>query len=194
MVKRLYLDGCSMVYGPGLAEQQRLASLFRNQGKYEVTDNSRLGKSNLAIAMDTYKNLNNFDIIVLGFSYASRFYMQYQGQDLDFYSGFHGQGLDLKPTNTAAEIEKEFLQVYKYFYSTFESPFSDNLSDLLIDGIIGVCKSQNKKIIAFSWEPRNTLHKIQYPYLGPGHRLDDGHLSAAGTEFLYNFLQNLNNE
>lgn len=56
MVKRLYLDGCSLTYGQGLARQHSLGALFENVGGYSVCDNSRPGKSNIAMVLDTYQN------------------------------------------------------------------------------------------------------------------------------------------
>jgi hypothetical protein len=189
LVKSIYLDGCSLVHGPGLQDKDRLAELFRNPGDYVVKDQSRLGKSNLAIVMDTYKNYKDYDIMVLGFTYSSRFYMQYQGQDLDFFPGFHGTGLQLDTTTNSGELEASFLEVYKYFYSTFESPFCDQLSDTIIDGLLSFLKQQGKTVIAFSWEPRTLVNECDFPYLGPKHRLTDNHLNASGTHYLFDRLQ-----
>ena len=52
MSKRLYLDGCSYTYGLGLDSTHTLGYLFQYQGEYVVTNKSRPGKSNLAIAID----------------------------------------------------------------------------------------------------------------------------------------------
>ena len=53
---KLYLDGCSFTYGLNLPPEHTLAYLFSVDGGYKVTNGSRNGKSNLAIAMDAYKN------------------------------------------------------------------------------------------------------------------------------------------
>lgn len=190
MVKRLYLDGCSMTYGQGLDRNQSLSSLFCHRGNYKIKDSSRPGKSNIAIAVDTYKNFNNYDTFVLGFTYSSRFGLQYQNQNLDFFPGFHGNGLSLHPET----LDIAHVEIYKYFYSVFGPPYSENLSDMLIDSLLSFLTLQNKKVIGFSWEQRKTVCHIEYPYIGPTGRLADGHLNVKGTEQLFNFLQNIINE
>lgn len=189
-MKHLYLDGCSLTYGQGLARTQSLGSLFCIRGNYQVKDNSRPGKSNIAIAIDTYKNFNDYDTFVLGFTYSARFGLQYQNQNLDFFPGFHGKGLSLEPET----LDKAQVEIYKYFYSVFGPPYSEDLSDMLIDLLISFLTLQNKKVIGFSWEQRKTICRIEYPYIGPTARLNDGHLNETGTEQLFNFLQNIINE
>ena len=142
MIKRLYLDGCSFTYGKGLERNQSLGSLFTTLGGYNVGDKSRPGKSNIAIAFDTYQNYKNFDTFVLGFTFADRFGIQYQNQDLDFFPGFHGQGLDLN--NDQLDIAHK--EVYKYFYSVYGPPYSDNLSNMLIDTLVSFLISMDKKV------------------------------------------------
>lgn len=176
-----------MVYGQGLERNQSLGSLFREKGHYLVTDNSRPGKSNLLIALDTYKNFLDHDVFVLGWTYAERFGIRYQNQNLDFYPGYHNQGLDLN--NQDLDLAHNF--VYKFFYTVFDRPFSDDLSDLLIDTLIYFLLSQGKKVIAFSWQPRNTQISLFLPYLSPVYRQSDGHLNSKGTIKLYEILQNL---
>jgi len=187
VVKKLYLDGCSMVYGQGLPRNQSLGSLFETFGGYEVLDNSRPGKSNLAISFDTYKNFVNFDIIVLGFTFSSRFGIKYRDKDLDFFVGHVGKefGLDL------ADLDKAHSEVYKYFYTVFEYPYCAELSDMLVDSTHSLVESCGKKIVAFSWEPRNAKSQIYYPYVSPADRLNDGHLNHCGMKKLYDFVQNI---
>ena len=195
MVKRLYLDGCSLTYGHGLPRDESLGRLFEVKGFYDVKDMSRPGKSNLLMAIDTYKNFQDYDTFVIGFTYSARFGIKYQGQDLDFYSGFHGQGIEIDQTNINAQsISDAYLEVYKYFFTIFEPPYCDDLSDMLIDGLITFLKSQNKKVIAYSWEQRNTKTGLAYPYIAPKFRLPSGHLNRHGMQYLYDFLQNLINE
>jgi hypothetical protein len=190
MVKKLYLDGCSLTYGQGLDRQDSLGGLFDTRGNYRVFDKSRPGKSNMAIAFDTYQNFRDYDTFVLGFTYSSRFGLKYNDQNLDFFTGFHGQGLGLEPeTLDTAQVE-----MYKYFYSIFGPPFSGDLSDMLIDTLISFLISQDKKVVGFSWEKRNTSCYLEYPFIGPSDRFNDGHLNVNGTEKLFNFLQNIINE
>ena len=190
MVKRLYLDGCSFTYGQGLDRQDSLGSLFNTRGKYQVFDNSRRGKSNMAIAFDTYQSFREYDTFVLGFTYASRFGIKCHDQNLDFFTGFHGKGLALEPET----LDIAHTQIHKYFYSVFGHPYCDDLSDMLVDTLISFLLSQNKKVVGFSWENRKTLNHLEYPYIGPVGRLDDGHLNVKGTEQLFDFLQNIINE
>jgi hypothetical protein len=190
LVKRLYLDGCSLTYGQGLDRKDSLGALFDTRGGYQVLDYSRPGKSNMAIVFDTYQHFHNYDTFVLGFTYSSRFGLKYKDQNLDFFPGFHGRGLALEPeTLDIAQTE-----MYKYFYSVFGSPYCDDLSDMLIDTLISFLISQNKKVVGFSWEHRKTICHLEYPLIGPSERFNDGHLNVKGTEQLFNFLQNIINE
>jgi len=190
MVKKLYIDGCSMTYGHDLPRDQSLGHLFREDGGYEVLDMSRPGKSNMAIAVDTYKNYRDYDVFVIGWTYSSRFGIKYQGQDMVFFAGFQENQRDLEPHT----LDQAFINVYKFFYTVFESPFCDDLSDMMIDGIVSLLEKENKDVRAFSWEPRKIINKIHYPYIAPDLRFDDGHLNANGTKELYQFLQNLSDD
>ncbi len=190
MTRKLYLDGCSMTYGKGLERRESLGSLFRDIGGYRVYDQSRPAKSNAAIAVDTYNHYSDYDVFVLGFTYSSRFGLGYQDQNINFYSGFHGKGLGLEPQ----ELDLASTEVHKYFYTVFAPPWSEQFSDMLIDGLISFLIRQNKTVLSFSWELRSTSNKLLYPYIGPRHRLPDGHLNAEGMHVLFNYLQNQLNE
>ena len=190
MIKRLYLDGCSLTYGQGLNRQDSLGNLFTDRGSYQVLDNSRPGKSNMAIVFDTYQNFCNYDTFVLGFTYSSRFGLKYNNQHLDFFTGFHNKGLNLEPET----LDIAHTEIHKYFYSVFGPPYSEELSDMLIDTLISFLISHNKKVVGFSWENRKTSCHLEYPLIGQSGRLNDGHLNVKGTEQLFNFLQNIINE
>lgn len=190
MVKRLYLDGCSLTYGQGLDRKDSLGALFDTRGGYQVLDYSRPGKSNMAIVFDTYQHLHNYDTFVLGFTYSSRFGLKYKDQNLDFFPGFHGRGLALE----SETLDIAQTEMYKYFYSVFGSPYCDDLSDMLIDTLISFLISQNKKVVGFSWQHRKTICHLEYPLIGPAERFNDGHLNVKGTEQLFNFLQNIIDE
>ena len=185
---RLYLDGCSLTYGQGLAREQSLGYLFKEQGGYDVFDASRPGKSNTAICLDTHQHWKDYDLFVLGFTYSSRFYINYNNQNLDFYVGAQNQQTGLEPQN----LDEATNAVYKYFYTVFGYPYCNHLSDMLIDGSVNFLKIQGKKVLAFSWEKRETTTQLLYPYMSPKERLNDGHLNQQGTINLYNFLQNIN--
>jgi len=188
MVMRLYLDGCSLTYGQGLPREQSLGYLFKEQGGYDVFDASRPGKSNTAICLDTHQHWEDYELFVLGFTYSSRFYINYNNQNLDFYVGRQNQQTDIEIQN----LDEATNAVYKYFYTVFGHPYCDHLSDMLIDGSVNFLKTQGKKILAFSWEKRETTTQLLYPYVSPRERLNDGHLNQQGTINLYNFLQNIN--
>ena len=190
MVKQLYLDGCSLTYGQGLDRKDSLGALFNTRGEYQVLDYSRPGKSNMSIVFDTYQHFQDYDTFVLGFTYSARFGLRYKDQNLDFFPGFHGNGLGLD----SETLDIAHTEIYKYFYSVFGSPYCDDLSDMLIDTLISFLLSQNKKVVGFSWENQKTINHLEYPYIGPVGRLDDGHLNAKGTEQLFDFLQNIINE
>jgi hypothetical protein len=190
LVKRLYLDGCSLTYGQGLERKDSLGALFDTRGGYQVLDYSRPGKSNMAIVFDTYQHFCKYDTFILGFTYSSRFGLKYKDQNLDFFPGFHSRGSALEPeTLDIAQTE-----MYKYFYSVFDSPYCDDLSDMLIDTLISFLISQNKKVVGYSWQDRKTICHLEYPLIGPANRLNDGHLNVKGTEQLFDFLQNIINE
>lgn len=187
MVAKLYLDGCSLTYGYGLPRDQSLGYLFENLGGYIVKDQSRPGKSNSSIAFDTYQSYKDYDVFVLGFTMSTRFGMRYKNQNIDFYSNHHGKGFDLHPQN----LDEDHLAIQKYFYTLWEPPFCDHYSDMLYDSVIGFLLQQGKKVLGFSWENRNVVNNIFYPYIGFNERLDDGHLNQEGTLRLYNNLQDI---
>jgi hypothetical protein len=184
MVAKLYLDGCSFTHGQGLPRNQNLGYLFEHLGEYSVTDLSRNGKSNLIMCLDAYQHCADHDVFVLGFTYSSRFGLKYQDQDIDFYAGYNGRGFDLDPQ----DLDLATQQVYKYFYSVFDRPYCDDLSNMLIDTTVAFLKSQGKKVVTFSWEQRQTSHELFYPYFANQDRLEDGHLNAQGTKKLYQQL------
>ena len=192
MSKRLYLDGCSYTFGLGLATKHTLGYLFQHKGKYAVTNKSRPGKSNLAMAIDAYNNFKNHDIIVLGFTYASRFYLKAYNQDIDFLAT--RQEIEIDDLTNGHQLEIAYKEFHKYFFTLFESPFDENLSDMIIDGIISHMCNQGKKVVCFSWEQRTTTNKLLYPFISTKMRLPDGHLNEDGTKYLYDILQREINE
>ncbi len=190
MVKRLYLDGCSLTYGQGLLREHSLGALFRDRGGYTVTDLSRPGKSNMAMAVDTYNNWQHHDVFVLGFTFSNRFGLKYQDHDLDFYPGYQGQDLDFGNDINGQELSESFKKNYRYFYTVFGYPYCDDLSDMLIDGVTAFLNQQQRKVIAYTWEPRQTQHSLLVPFIGPEHRLPDLHLNQQGMQYLYDLIQN----
>lgn len=182
---KLYIDGCSLTYGQGLPRDKSLGHLFKEIGGYQVKDNSRSGKSNILMSVDTYENYKDYDVFVLGFTFAERFGIKYHNNNLVFFPGFHNCGLDIDHH----DLDQAHIEASKYFYTIFGRPYCDNLSDMLVDGLISFLQSQSKTVIAFSWQQRSTNVALMYPYIGPKDRLLDGHLNEQGTMKLYNLLQ-----
>lgn len=183
---KLYLDGCSLTYGQGLERPQSLGALFANLGEYEVLDNSRPAKSNMAIAFDTYQHRFHADVFVLGFTYSGRFGIKYRDQNLNFFPGFRTDSFDLEPM----ALDQAHLEIQKYFFAVFDQDYYSKLSDMLVDCTVSMLHN-DKKVLAFSWENRNTDCDVVYPFVPPSERLPDGHLDATGVRRLYDYLQQM---
>jgi hypothetical protein len=184
---RLYLDGCSLTYGHGLPREKSLGHLFSEIGGYEVLDKSIPGKSNMSIAFDTYQHRNDFDIFVLGFTFAERFGIKQQGRELKFFSGFRNNSFGLEP----GDLDLAHTAIQKYFFTVFEEPYCSQLSDMLIDSTVNLLLSKKRLVLPFTWQHRNTETLLHNFYFGPDDRLEDGHLNAKGTRKLFDQLQHL---
>ena len=187
MVDSIYLDGCSYVYGLNLNTEYNLESLFKNDGGYRMQNQSRPGKSNLAIAMDVFKYSESHDIIVVGWTHATRFYLEVQGQDIDFLPNRFN--LDLKKLGDEELIEHAYHQFHRYFYSMYQTPFIDNFSDMLISTVYEWLRSRGKRVVFFSFEPRKVDFDLYVPYTPPEFRLPCMHLNQKGTRYLFDLLQ-----
>jgi hypothetical protein len=187
MVKKLYIDGCSFTYGLNLPQTSTLEHLFIESG-YEVTNNSRPGKSNLAIAIDTYNNFQKFDTIVVGWTFASRFYIKYLDNHIDLLPTRYN--IEINAGIDAAEIEESYKKLHKQIYSFFDVDYYNNLSDMLVFQTLNACLAHKKTIAFFSWEKRK-VKKIYYPHISSNHYLECGHLNADGTFHLYEKLQGI---
>ena len=187
MVKQLYLDGCSYTYGLNLPRTSTLEHLFIESG-YDVTNNSRPGKSNLAIAVDTYNNFQNYDTIVIGWSFSSRFYFNYLNQHIDLLPSRYN--IELNDCFDAGIIEESYKNLHKQFYSLFDTDYFNNLREMLVFQTLTACLFHKKTVAFFSWEKRK-VEKIYYPHIPDHYRLECGHLNANGTFHLYEKLQNI---
>lgn len=187
MVDTLYLDGCSFTYGVGLDPKNRLEHLFANTGGYQVINNARPGKSNLAIALDVFQNAKDCDVIVVGWTFSARFYLKINDVDLDFMP--NKGTLDIPHIVDAKLLSTAYDNFHKYFYTMYQEPFTDELSDMLVNTVYRWCQQQNKKVIFFTWENRNTDFEIYRPYAPPEYRLPDKHLNSLGTRHLFDTLQ-----
>lgn len=186
-MNKLYLDGCSLTYGLGLDRHETLAGRWESQ--YEIINKTRPGKSNLAIALDTFKNIQTCDIIVIGWTFSSRSYLKY-----------HDYDIDLLPSRTVVDLPFErdtkvmsdiYTDLHRNFYALHDTTFANHYSDFLISSTKAMCEKYQKKTVFFSWEKRKTDFKIYYPTMSGKMRFPDGHLNVHGTLHLYNNLQQL---
>jgi hypothetical protein len=182
----LYLDGCSFTYGVGLETSDTLAYLFEQAG-YNVLNFSRPGKSNIAIAHDTYNNCNNADVFVLGFTFSHRFHIKYGDYNIDILPSNVSWPTKIEKTQ-GVEIENILDSLHKNFYLLHDTEHWGTVSDMLIDNTIDSLKLKNKKVFTFSWELRKTHNKILNPAIS--NRLPDGHLDRVGTKKLFDIIQN----
>jgi hypothetical protein len=187
MNKRLYLDGCSYTYGLGLDSADTLAGRWSSE--YEVINKTRTGKSNLAIALDTFENIQNCDLVVIGWTYSSRSYLKYQNYDIDLLPTRPIVELPFKrDTKVMSDI---YTDLHRNFYALHDTAFAGQHSDFLISSIKCMCEKYQKKSVFFSWERRKIDFDMYYPTLHPKMLLPDGHLNVNGTTHLYNNLQQL---
>ena len=186
-MSKLYLDVCSLTFGLGLESHDTLAG--RWDSEYEIINKTRSGKSNLAIALDTFENIQNCDLVVIGWTYSSRSYLKYQNYDID-----------LMPSRTVIELPFErdtktisdiYTDLHRNFYALHDTTFANHYSDFLVGSIKAMCEKYQKKTVFFSWERRKVDADIYYPTILPKMRLSDGHLNADGTAHLYRNLQQL---
>lgn len=188
MQKRLLLDGCSFTYGVGLNRVETLEHLFIEIG-YNVVNLSRPGKSNQAIALDIYNNAKDFDIIVSGWTFSSRWHLKYHKHHIDLLAS--RQNIELPHVMDASEIEKSYQDLHHSLYSMFDITHWNQVSDMLVDTSNSYLNTLSKKNVFFSWEPRLTSCPVYFPHVIKIDRLADGHLNATGTKKLFDNLVNL---
>jgi hypothetical protein len=188
MQKRLLLDGCSYTYGLNLPREQTLEQHFVESG-YEVVNLSRPGKSNSAIALDLYNNMDSCDILVVGWSFSSRWHLQYHTHNIDLLAT--REHVELPHTLDSALVEQSYQELHRSFYSLFDAEHWDNHSDMLVDSAAAIAAQRRKQAVFFSWEPRKVTGDIYYPHVPTAHRLPCGHLNANGTANLYNNLTHI---
>lgn len=186
MVK-LYLDGCSFTYGLGLEEKDTLAFLFKQAG-YEVFNNSRPGKSNHAIALDTYNNLNKFDLYILGFTFSNRYHLRIDNIEFDMSATRYTAKIPDKLRGSAAELM--YQELHKNIYTLYDNNYWHEFSNMLIDNTLSGIKLTKKQFFVFSWENRKLINEVFFPMIPTKERLPDGHLNKQGTLRLFNVIQN----
>jgi hypothetical protein len=188
MQKKLLLDGCSYTYGLNLPKEHTLEHHFIESG-YEVLNLSRPGKSNNAIALDVYNNINACDIVIIGWTFSSRWHLRYQQNNIDLLAT--REYIELPHTVDSGLIEQSYQDLHKSLYSLFDLTHWNQNSNMLVDAIAALAQKHNKKTVFFSWESRNTAYNLYYPHVPPLHRLPCGHLNADGTTNLYNNLTHI---
>jgi hypothetical protein len=178
---KLYLDGCSFTHGVGLEPCDTLAERWSSE--YKVVNKTRPGKSNLAIALDAFENIQNCDVVVIGWTFCARSYLKYQNQHFD-----------LLPRFDTSKMSDSYKKLHRIFYALHDTAFAGQYSDFLVSSIKCMCEKYQKKSVFFSWENRNVDCDIYYPNISSKMRFPDSHLNADGTTHLYNNLQQLINE
>jgi hypothetical protein len=185
MKPRLYLDGCSFVWGTNLETEYNLNTLFSCE--FDVVNKSRGGKSNLAIALDYYNHGQDVDIAVIGWTFATRFYLQYKNIDLDFFP-------EKTKCHALDPVKDAYFGFHKQFYKLFDESFTNNFSDMLVDNSYLLSQHRKQKTVFFTWEHRNTVAPLYYPHFWSYQRLPCGHLNQMGTKFLHTGLRQQINE
>lgn len=183
MEKKLLLDGCSYTYGFGLKKEETLEQHFIENG-YQVLNLSRPGKSNHAIALDVYNHMDDVDVVVVGWTYSSRWHLKYHNNDIDLLAT--RMQIELPHTIDSGAIEQSYQELHRSLYSFFDSKHWDKTSNMLIDTTHALL--QQKTTVFFSWESRDTKCSLYYPHIPASLRLSDGHLNADGTTQLFNNL------
>jgi len=180
---KLYLDGCSFIYGTGLDNDKKLSTLLEKEAGFSVTNKSRAGKSNLAIALDIHKNAIDHDVIVVGWTYSDRYYLESRDLPLDFLPTRYNIQID--DEKIGEDLEEAYKIIHKQLYTIHDNHFYDSISDMLIDGVYSDLIRKGKNVIFLSWENRNTNIPIHYPIFNVENRLSDGHLNESGMRKLY---------
>jgi hypothetical protein len=185
MQKRILIDGCSFTYGLNLLREETLEHHFIESG-YEVLNLSRPGKSNYAIALDVYNNIEYCDIALVGWTFSSRWHLRYHKHNIDLSAS--REYIELPHVMDAALMEQSYQTLHKSLYSMFDTTHWDQFSNMLVDNTAALLKQKNKNTVFFSFEPRTTYCKVYHPHVAAGHRLPCGHLNANGTTHLFNNL------
>lgn len=185
MQKKLLLDGCSFTYGLNLKPNETLEHHFIECG-YEVLNLSRPGKSNHAIALDVYKNLEHCDVVVVGWTFSSRWHLKYHEHDIDLLAS--RTQIELPCLIDTETIEQNYQDLHQSLYGLFDITHWNQTSDMLVDLTHAMIATHQKCSVFFGLEPRNTQCPIYIPHVPSNHRLPCGHLNSNGTTHLFNKL------
>ena len=208
-MKRVYVNGGSFFRD---TTQTISLNLEKYQSNIVTCNESGAAKSNETIALEVYKNIHNYDIFVLGFTYADRFPLLLGDHTIEMTIGREIDGiLPLPKFVDNADFLEAQIQKYKDLHYKFFSNTEYNTlrSRFLIESTINLLKINNKQYILSSsgfvtgieytpnWfhDPTKGIYsltnKLWYPYID-----HTTHLNAQGLELLAedvcNFGQKLN--
>lgn len=185
---RLYVDGCSFVYGVHLSRNFSLANLIN-----ATKDFSQCGKSNIAICEDIYQNIDKFDSFVVGFSFSPRYTFERNNKRQHLLP--NRKISDFGSYDGAEADEKMFAKFNDWFYYFSNIDTLSLRSDFYVDSIINLFEKYNKKFVVFSFEKRNTMsNQVLYPKFDKSLFLPDGHLNENGMKELSNLVLKKLNE
>ena len=185
MSERIYVDGCSYVYGLGLRRNESLGALLN-----ATVDNSRPAKSNIAIADDLYRAVKeDFDVYIVGYTFSSRYSFSIDKKPIDIAPSKDEFRLDTE----ADEIKLKQLHSLYYYFSDIAQ--LDSRSDYLVDSSIALLEQSKKRFVMFSWEQRSLINsnKLFYPrkMLSPSYNQSktNHHLTAEGMQVLATIIK-----
>lgn len=179
--------------GYGLNVNYSVASLLADIG--QVVDKSKPGKSNYAIALDTYKHIEDFDLYIIGWTFSNRFEFNIDGHIVE--SSASRADISFGEIPSGEFLEKEYNTLQKRFFKY--SSRLDSLSDYLVDATGLFLKDKNK--VFLSWEQRRCKTNLIYPRFSKEYRQNDtpnwtqfGHLTESGMTLLANIIKEKLNE
>ena len=175
-MSRLYVDGCSFVYGEGLPREHSLGALLSAD-----IDMSAPGKSNFNIVYDVYRHIDQADMFVIGFTFSNRITLWHD----DLPIGINPNQLELSRLYKHPEgeaLEREYRSFHKIYYTLFNDTYSQTLSNFLVDSTIELLKANKKKFVIFSAEKRTCLNEVLYFNIND--KLADGHFNEKGMKIL----------
>lgn len=182
---KIYVDGCSYVYGQGLDRHFSLGALLG-----AIVDNSRPAKSNIAISEDLYEAVKvDYDYYIVGYTFSSRYCFSLNDKPIDIYSSNDKYVLDFE------HDEAKLTQLHNLYYYFSDIKKLDQRSNYIIDSSIALLEQQNKKFVMFSWEPRNIINanKIFYPrqFISNAYcqSATNYHLTESGMKFLAKIIK-----
>jgi hypothetical protein len=182
---KIYVDGCSYVYGQGLDRSSSLGALLN-----ATTDNSRPAKSNIAISEDLYDAIKlDYDWYIVGYTFSNRYSFSLNDKPIDIYSSKDQYVLDFE------QDEIKLTQLHRLYYYFSDVKKLDQRSDYIVDSSIALLEQQNKKFVMFSWEPRMLVNstKIFYPRKLISNDYCQSktnyHLTEAGMELLATIIK-----